>query len=597
MDQFSWDLSVLYKSDDDPQIGKDLATVTREAEKFALKWRERTDYLSDPKVLRQALDEIEQRAKNYGSDGKPGYYIGLRLAQDQNNSKLRALETKISDVAKTNITTTQFFSLNLAKISPATQAKFLAAKELLPYRHLLERIFVQAKHNLSEKEERIMLLLGDPAHGKWVQMLSGLLAKEQRPVADDSGTTSPKTLDELLALLASSNKAIRDAAAQAINDIIGGYTDIAENEFNAILETDKVDDQLRGYDRPDAGRHLSDDIDSTVVDSLVAAVAGQFPISQRFYTLKAKLLGLPKLAYHERGVEFGEIGGAYPYERAVELVSRALTGLDAEFGKIFQMFVDQRQIDVFPQPGKVGGAFCAADMVTLPTYILLNHTDKFRDVTTLAHEVGHGINDELVKAAQPAIYAGTSLATAEVASTFMEDFVLAELLQEANDEQRLAILMMKLNDDVSTIFRQVAAYQFEQAVHAAYRREGYLSHEQIGQLFREHMAAYMGPAVEQSSGSQNWWIYWSHFRASFYVYSYASGLLISKSLQAGVKKDRGFITKVKKFLSAGVSESPAAIFQELGINVTDAAFWQQGLGEVAALLEETEKLAKKLGKV
>ena len=102
--------------------------------------------------------------------------------------------------------------------------------------------------------------------------------------------------------------------------------------------------------------------------------------------------------------------------------------------------------------------------------------------------------------------------------------------------------MQKLNDDISTIMRQVSCYMFEQELHNNFRKQGYLSKEEIGILFQKHMSNYMGEFVEQSSGSENWWVYWSHIRNFFYVYSYSSGLLISKSLQNSVKK-YGHITQ------------------------------------------------------
>jgi oligoendopeptidase F len=232
-----------------------------------------------------------------------------------------------------------------------------------------------------------------------------------------------------------------------------------------------------------------------------------------------------------------------------------------------------------------------------PTYILLNHTDKLNDVLTLAHETGHGINNELIKQKQNALNFDTPLATAEVASTFMEDFVLAELEKETDEELKLSLMMMKLNDDISTIFRQIALYNFEGELHKTFRERGYLSKTEIGKLFQKHMSAYMGNRVEQSEGSENWWTYWSHIRTYFYVYSYSSGLLISKSLQASVKKDSRFIEKVKEFLSAGTSDSPKNIFKKLDIDITDKKFWDKGLDEVESLLNETEKLAKELKKV
>jgi oligoendopeptidase F len=233
----------------------------------------------------------------------------------------------------------------------------------------------------------------------------------------------------------------------------------------------------------------------------------------------------------------------------------------------------------------------------MPTYVLLNHNDKLNDVTTIAHEMGHAINSELMKEKQSALNFGTILSTAEVASTFMEDFVLDELMKEADDELKLALLMMKLNDFVTTIFRQVACYRFEQELHLALREKGYLSKGEIGSLFRKHMVSYMGDAVEQSEGSENWWIYWLHIREFFYVYSYALGLLISKTLQASVKNDKAYIHKVKEFLSAGTSDSPKNIFLKFGIDIAKREFWETGIAEINALLRETESLAKRLGKI
>lgn len=156
-------------------------------------------------------------------------------------------------------------------------------------------------------------------------------------------------------------------------------------------------------------------------------------------------------------------------------------------------------------------------------------------------------------------------------------------------------MMMKLNDDVSTIFRQVACYQFEQELHQEFRQRGYLSEEEIGKIFQKHMTAYMGDYVEQSHGSENWWVYWGHIRSFFYVYSYASGLLISKSLQHAVRENPRFIENVKEFLSAGLSDSPKNIFKKLGVDITDKGFWNKGLAEVETLLQDTTRLAEKLG--
>ena len=211
--------------------------------------------------------------------------------------------------------------------------------------------------------------------------------------------------------------------------------------------------------------------------------------------------------------------------------------------------------------------------------------------------MGHAIHSSYMKKNVNSLNFGTPLFTAEVPSTFMEDFVLQEILSKADDELRLSILMMKLNNDISTIFRQVACYKFELEIHEEFRKKGYLSKKEIGEIFSKHMKSYMGDSVELSEGCENWWVYWGHIRHFFYVYSYASGLLISKSLQKSTKNNPKFILKAKEFFSSGETKSQKEIFSKLGIDITDKLFWENGINEVEELLNETEKLAKKLKKI
>ena len=278
------------------------------------------------------------------------------------------------------------------------------------------------------------------------------------------------------------------------------------------------------------------------------------------------------------------------------MVSSVFKNLHPKFAQIFQEFLENGQIDVLPAKGKHGGASCWRNLISHPTFILLNHNNRLRDVSTLAHELGHGINNELMKEKQNALNFGSPTSTAEVASTFMEDFVFEKLLSEANEELKLQLLMSKLGDQVSTIFRQVAFYQFERELNKDFRQKGYLTVKEIGLLFSKHTRAYMGDYVEQSVGSSNWWLYVSHFRYFFYVYSYASGLLISKFLQSEVRRDKKFIDKVINFLSTGTSISPKESFAKMGIRI-DAKFWEKGISEFEELLNQTWSLAKKLGKI
>ncbi len=597
MKNIVWNLAHLFDNDEDPRIEKKRKVVEQKSYAFINTWKGLTDYLRDPARLKKALDEYEEWKRYYGSEGDEGYYFWLRTSQNQNDPVLKAKFNLIEQFSKKIQNDIQFFYLRIAKIPERLQKKFIQYPGLKEYRHYLDRLFAESKYLLSEPEERIMNLKSPSSYANWVKMTSSFLAKEERSVISENRQRGMKPFSEIASLMNSRQKKVRDSAAKAFNDILKKHVDVAEAEINSVFANKKVDDELRGLSRPELSRHISDDIDPEIVDTLIKTVSERFDIPSRFYALKARLLKVRKLRYHERNVEYGTISRKYSYQDSLKLIIKVFRNLDQMFARILDGFIHNGQFDVYPRKGKSGGAFCAHNVISQPTYILLNHTNRLNDVLTLAHELGHGINNELIRGKQNSLNFGTPISTAEVASTFMEDFVLQEIVRKADDELRLSIMMMRLNDEVSTIFRQVACYRFEQELHDQFRQKGYLSKEDIGRLFRKHMASYMGDSVEQSPGSENWWVYWGHIRSFFYVYSYVSGLLISKSLQNSVKEDPRFIGKVKEFLSAGLSDSPKNIFLRLGIDITDKQFWDRGLEEVENLLNETIHLAEKLGKI
>ncbi len=565
--QTAWNFGLLDTSEDQ------LKTVQEKNLAFGTKWKSREDYLSDANVLLEAILEFDDLQKNYGTTGDLGYYWGLRESQDQSDPAIKAQNNKLEEFSVKLYNQNQFFLLKLSKISELQQKIFLDSNSLIDFKHFLEHLFASGKYVLSDPEEKILNLKNNPAHSAWVRMTSQFLSEEK---------INGRTLEEFISDLQSADSQIRQTAGEAINEMLGKNAKIAEHELNAILYDKKVNDNLRGVARPDLMRHLADDIDSEVVDAMIEAVSSKFSLAHKFYETKAKLLGMPKLNYWDRNAPIGKIEAHYDYEDSVKLISEVFANLDPQFQKIFMGFVNDGQIDVYPKLGKRGGAFCAIERLTQPTYILLNHTNNLRDVLTLAHEAGHGINNELMKSQKYTLNFGSPLSTAEVASTFMEDFVLQSLPKDKS------LIVKKLDDDISTIFRQVAAYKFEQELHETFRKKSYLAKEEIGEIFQKHMASYMGDFVQQNEGSQNWWVYWSHFRNFFYVYSYSSGLLISKALQNKVKQDPKFIEKVKWFLSQGSSDSPKALFLALGIDITDKGFWLSGISEAERLYEEVK---------
>lgn len=594
--QYTWDLSSLLASDDDPSIQVYREAAERAFTAFASKWQPRDDYLSNPNVLLEAIQEYEALDDVTGIDNDD-FYFSLRSSVDSGSNAVKAGEMQANDFSQKLLNQVRFFELAIGQIEPSKQTEMLDFKPLSRYRHWLERLFAQSKYRLSEMEEKILGLKSMPAHSLWVQLTSNQLSAESHRVLAEDGKPVQASFEEVLTLMNSPHQKVRNQAAKVFNQILSDNLYLATAELNAVLANKKIDDELRGFVRVDQSRLIQDDVEGTMIDALVAAVSGYNQLSHRFYKLKAQLLGKTKLLYHERNLPIAEPSAALDYPAARDLVEKVFTNLDPDFGSILRAYQKNRQIDVYPRTGKHSGAFCASNLKNQPVFVLLNFTSKLRDVSTIAHEMGHAIHAEYTFRQQNSLNVGHSMATAEVASTFMEDFVFDELMGRASEEDQLALRVNRINDDISTIFRQIAFYRFEQELHTQYRQNGYLSSEEIGKLFQVQMQAYMGPSVEQSKGSQNWWLHVPHFRSFFYVYSYASGLLVSKALQERVRKHPETIADFKRLLGYGLSLSPADQFAAIGIDITDKAFWASGLDKIAADLDATEKLARKLGKI
>lgn len=586
-----WNFQPLIKEDFNSLRNK----IINSHKSFVDKWKNKS-YLNDNKKLKEALDDFENLRRNFYGGGSEYFYYNLSSYVYQDKPEIKSGLNKALEFVNEMNDKVRFFILSISKIDKKAQDKILGDPIFRDYQHFLERCFEQGAHLLSNEEEKILNLKDKVCYENWEKLVSEFLAKSEREIKE-GGKKVSKNFNELSGLLRSQDNKFREEVSEAFDSVVLDNLDLAVFQINSLLENKKVDDKLRNFKRPDSARHLDDDIDKKVVDILLKVVSSKYGVSKRFYELKAKVLGIPKFEYNDRNIEYFHIEKKYSFDDAVKIVREVFGDIDREFLDIFDMFLKNGQIDVFPRKAKRDGAFCSHYLLTNPTYIMLNFNQSLNDITTIAHEVGHGINNELMRKKQNSLYFDTPKSTAEVASTFMEDFVFERLMKDADDEGKFSLIMGKLQNDVQTIFRQVACYKFEQELHDKFNEKGYLSGEEIGRIFENNISAYLGDSFRKSESMKMGWVYWPHIRDYFYVYSYASGLLISKYMQSRFKEDKKFIAKIKEFLSTGTSKSPKDIFSDLGIDITREEFWIEGIKETEDLLKKAEELAKKLGKI
>ncbi|USN56217.1 MAG: hypothetical protein H6766_03975 [Candidatus Peribacteria bacterium] len=492
------DLSSLYAGGDDPQIAIDNQTFIERIDAFVAQRDQESVDFSDPPIVQQSLDDYEALMADYPYGTREMCYRYLRDTTE-GTDEIKARLGQAEHLSREQMIRLQFFELNLGKIDPSHHQKLLSAPILQPYRHFLERIRASAQHDLSRETEKAVALLAKSSYGNWSDLVEDALKQETRTMTVD-GKESERSFEELMTLTKHANKATRDQAATHIHEIVAKIEYMATRELNSILEYKLATDTLRSYDRPDASRIVSEDVDPAAVDALLQAVSDSNDIARDFYALKARLLGFEKLAYHERNLVVSLTDTpepTYSYEQAVALVRRVFSRMDDDFVQILDRMSTQGLIDVYPRSGKRGGAFNAGMGQHVINVVMLNYTDTLNDVTTLAHEMGHACHTQLSYQHQNALNTDYGMLTAEVSSQFMEDYVYDELIQELDDRQRLELLMTQLNDSVSSIHRQIACYQYEQAIHQEYRQTGFVSSERLGELFTQYMSGYMGDAVTQ----------------------------------------------------------------------------------------------------
>lgn len=579
-----WNLSLLYRSASDPKIEADIRAYEKACEAFEKSYKGKTDYAEDEGKLFKALTEYERLAgMSEGSRALRYFYFRKDLdASDQEaESEINMLTERLTKTGNRIV----FFDLALGKISPANQKLFLKSKKLEHFRYMLERTFLTAKHNLTEPEEKIMSLKSMPSHALWTQGQQKLLSAQ---TVSFKGKNLP--LPEAQNMLSTMPIKDRRMLADEVSKVLKAISPFAESEMNAVILNKKINDELRGFKEPYSATILGYQNDEKSIINFVKTVTAHFDISHKFYDLKAKLLKVPKLEYADRAAKAGEIKIKLTFDDAVRIYRKALAKIDQKYVKIFETYLQNGQIDVFPKKGKKGGAYCASD-VGLPTFVMLNHVDTLDSLKTLAHEMGHAFHAEFSKS-QPVIYQGHTISVAEVASTLFENFAFAEVFETLSDKEKIIALHDRLNGSISTIFRQVACFNYELELHTAIRQKGSISGQEMALLHNKHMKAYLGPRFTMKENDGYFFVSWPHLRYFFYVYSYAYGEIISKALYKKYREDNSYITEIEKFLHAGGSKSPENIFKDIGIDTSKPAFFEEGLNQVREDIEKLERLIK-----
>ena len=587
-----WDLSPLYTGPDDPAIGRDLKNLEKLAKTFRRDFRGRI--ASD----RLTADLLVAALQNYETLQRKGLvpylYAHLLFSRDSRPDAHKALLARIRELWNTISEELLFFELEILKIDQARFLEILKDPEAAAYAHYLQQLRAHGPYTLSEEVEQALKrkdLSGKEAFVQLFEELTSSLGFTFTMPGEEQ--KREVTGEELLGLLHHPQREMREAAFTTFLEKHAENGLVLTSCFNNLLLDHAKEVELRKYPDIMTPTHLSSETEPVMVERMMEVTENNYPLAQEYFALKRELLDLEEMKNTDLYAPLFAAERKVPFDEARTLVLDSFREFSPRLAEAAETFFREGRIDVDPAPGKTGGAFCMGMLPGLPPYVLLNYTGNLRDVSTLAHELGHGVHFALSQE-QNLFQYHASLPLAETASVFGEMLLTRHLLAREEDPQiKIALLCAKLEDIIATTFRQTVLTRFEQAAHQQ-RAAGLLSQDDYCRLWWEENAKLFGDAVTMIEPYRWGWSYISHFvHARFYCYSYVFGeLLVLALYQKYLEEGQAFVPRYLELLSKGGSRKPQEMLDPLGINLAAPDFWQKGYDTVRGLLEELKTLVK-----
>lgn len=583
---WTWDLSVLYKSFDDENIQKDFDLLKeRVANAAALMQGDEKAALEN---CADAFEEISALTSRLFS------FASLTLATDANNETAQQLMDQLMKFY------VQISLLNSAYVRYVGKIENLeeiiaSSTKLQNIAFSLRRDKEAAAHLMDEGVEEWVLkmsLTGGDAFSTLRDKLDATLT------VDVNGESMP--LSAARGLAYHPDAATRKAAyegelnaytkidipmAACLNSIKGeALTLIEAQRFPSVLEKTLFDSNM----------------DMETLNAMLTAMEESLPSFRKYLRKKAEILG------HKNGLPFydlfapitppGYAPKMYTIEEAREKLIVEMSKFSPEMGAFIQNAFDQRWIDIFPHEGKQGGAFCAGIHHMDISRVMTNFTGSFSDVSTLAHELGHAWHNRCMKGL-PECMTDAPMPLAETASIFNETLLSNAVLASAENAERLALLESSLMEATQTIVDIFSRYKFESQV-IEKRKDHSLSVSELKEIMLDAQEQTYGDGLDPDARHPYMWACKSHYYNSgfnFYNFPYAFGQLFGTGVFALYQQEGpAFVERYNQLLRSCGSAKIADVAMSVGIDVRNPDFWRTSLKVYQDNIEEFITLADQL---
>lgn len=528
-----------------------------------------------------------------------GYMPELISATDQSSEKARVMQGQASNLAaKSEQISTKVKLWLQGKLPDREVLVDKNAKRLFAAdpneEYSLKYLRDAGRHSLSLDGENALTMKEASVGGSEWCKLRALITSKFRYNFKPKGVYEVKVIEtqaELMKYVYSSKPEEREAAYTALFEPFHQNLDELSMIYRAVVKDWVLTSQLKNFKSPIARRNFANQIPDKAIETLMQVCTENIGIYHDFFRWKAKALGMDKLKRFDIYAPLNADDESISFSDSMDLVLDTYDKFHPGFGKKAREILNAGNIDSHPSKVKVSGAFCATVTPDLPPFVLLNFSGKERDVSTIAHELGHGIHSlyarNLSSSTQHA-----PLPLAETASTFGEMLLFERLLAKADDETKVSMLSKKMADSFATVIRQNYFVKFEIAAHEAIMKGA--TPEELSDIYFKQLEEQFGDSVSLDSMFKYEWSYIPHMvNTPFYCYAYSFGDLLSLALYSKYKTEgKSFIPKLEKILSSGSSRDPQEVLKEVGVDMTSKNFWQGSFDLIRDWQNQLNKYSK-----
>lgn len=593
-----WDLSALVPPDPEAN-GSGIPTpsaaaieeILAQVEQKVTAFESLRDVLSEKMEPAKLIDAMRQYEEISELVYRLGSYGSLWFSSDTQSPDALTYTNRMQQFMAEVQNRMLFFSLWWKALDDEhAEAMLPDAENYADFRHFLETMRLSKPFMLEETAESVINLKDTNGSNAIVTIYSMLTNRLEFELEVD-GEVKRMTREEVMTYAYSTDPDMRAAAYQSIYKVYKEEAPIlAQIYINLMQDWHNENVTLRNYDSPIAVRNLRNDVPYGAVEALLEVSRRNAPLFQRYFSLKAKWLGVDKLRRYDIYAPLASSSKDIPYEDAVEQVLDTFKNFDLDFAAKAQRVFDDNHVDSEVRKGKRAGAFCATVLPSITPYVLLNYTNKVRDVATIAHELGHAVHSMMAEE-HSLLTQHSTLPLAETASVFAEMVMNEQLLAEEKDPLvRREILAASVDDIYATVLRQAFFVIFENTAHQAIQENA--SPQELNRLYLENLQEQFGDSVEVSDEFQYEWISIPHiYHTPFYCYAYSFGQLLVLSLYRRYQLEGdAFKPGYLKLLARGGSARPQEILEEAGIDMTDPDFWQAGFDVIREMIDDLEAM-------